>query len=65
MVEARIADVLADPAVRDPVKLFLRSAMDRDPVDAGQDAMLLCELLVERRDAVLLEDRRPEPIAAR
>ena len=43
-----VQDLLADPAVRAPLKAVLRSWCDRDPVDASKDADLLA-LALERR----------------
>jgi hypothetical protein len=54
VAEARIAVTLADPAVRHWVKDALRSACDRDPVDAAQDAEMVARLLGDRVDAMLV-----------
>jgi len=43
-----IGALLADPAVRTPVKQVLRAWAARDPLDAAEDAALLA-LALERR----------------
>jgi hypothetical protein len=40
--------LLADPAVRHPLKAVLRAWADRDPIDAAEDANLLA-LALERK----------------
>ena len=42
-----IPTLLADPCVRTPLKAVLRNWLDRDPVDAAEDAGLLA-LALER-----------------
>lgn len=54
-IDARIATVLADPAVKTPLKRVLAEFLDRDPVDAVNDAELLVDLLSARADAILAE----------
>lgn len=54
-VEAEIAAVMADPSVRDPVKRFLREAVERDPLDAAADAALAARLLDRRARSILGE----------
>jgi hypothetical protein len=54
LADARIAAALADPAVRHWVKDALRSASNRDPVDAAQDAEMVARLLGDRVDAMLV-----------
>lgn len=51
-----IDQVLADPAASFWLKDALRSAMERDPVDAANDAEVLAKLLAERC-RTLLGDR--------
>ena len=55
--------LLADPAVRRPLKAVLRSWQDRDPVDAAQDAGLLAlaleRLADERCAGAILHAARP------
>ncbi len=46
--QLEIEQVLADPAASSWLKDALRSAMDRDPVDAANDAEVLAELLDRR-----------------
>jgi hypothetical protein len=48
-----IATVLKDPAASFWLKAALRSALARDPVDAANDADLLCRLLARRCDEIL------------
>lgn len=55
LADARIASALVDPGVRDWVKDALQSALDRDPVDAAQDAALLAQLLGDKVDALLAD----------
>lgn len=45
--------ILNDPAASDWLKLALVSALERDPVDAANDAEVLAAVLRERCDAVL------------
>lgn len=42
-----ISALLADPSVRQPLKAVLRRWLDRDPVDAAEDAGILA-LALER-----------------
>jgi hypothetical protein len=46
-------EVLDDPSVSDWLKGALRSALERDPVDALNDALVLSATLEERLRAVL------------
>jgi hypothetical protein len=48
-----IESAIADPAVRDRARAFLRSAATADPVDAVQDAELVLWLMRERLEQVL------------
>jgi len=48
-----IDDVLADPAASYWLKTALCSALNRDPVDAAHDAVILARLLEERCDRIL------------
>lgn len=48
-----IEQVLADPAASFWLKACLRSALDRDPVDAANDADLLAQLLDRRCQEIL------------
>ena len=43
-----IAEVIADPSVRFQLKKWIQEAIDADPVDAYQDAVLLAEVLKRR-----------------
>lgn len=54
-IDARIAGILADPAIKAPLKRTLTEFLDRDPVDAVNDAELLADLLRTRADTVLAE----------
>ena len=46
-------EILDDPAASDWLKGALRSALERDPVDALNDALVLAATLEERLRAVL------------
>jgi hypothetical protein len=46
-------EILDDPSASDWLKEALRSALDRDPVDALNDALLLAATLEERLRTVL------------
>jgi hypothetical protein len=50
--ESRVEDILSDPAVSTWLKAALRESLERDPVDALNDVLLLASLLEDRlRDA--------------
>jgi hypothetical protein len=51
-----IDEVLADPAASFWLKMALRSALSRDPVDAAHDSEILAQLLGRRCDALLSVD---------
>jgi hypothetical protein len=46
-------EILDDPVASDWLKAALRTALERDPVDALNDALLLAATLEERLRAVL------------
>lgn len=46
-------EILNDPAASDWLKLALASALERDPVDAANDAEVLAAVLRGRCEAVL------------
>jgi hypothetical protein len=46
--ETEAVELLDDPSASDWLKRALRSALERDPVDALNDALLLAGLLEER-----------------
>lgn len=48
-----IEEVMADPACSYWLKTMLQGALNRDPVDALADAMLLTNLLQSRLDDLL------------
>lgn len=48
MAENRVEDILSDPAVSTWLKTALRDALERDPVDALNEALLLASILEER-----------------
>lgn len=50
-------DVLADPAASTWLKNALSTALQRDPVNAANDAALLCFLLDKRADDALASAR--------
>jgi len=47
-----IQTILDDPAASDWLKTALRAALARDPVDAVNDAEILCEALKQRLDDI-------------
>jgi hypothetical protein len=51
--EIAVEEILEDPAASDWLKAALRTALERDPVDALNDAFLLAATLEERLRAVL------------
>jgi hypothetical protein len=53
IAETRVEEILSDPAVSTWLKTALRESLERDPLDALNDALLLASLLEERlRDAL-------------
>jgi hypothetical protein len=52
-----IDDVLRDPAASFWLKTALRTALERDPVDAANDAEMLLRLLDARLRAVLAQPK--------
>lgn len=48
-----IAELLVDPSASVWLKLALRSALCRDPVDAAHDSQVLARVLARRCDDVL------------
>jgi hypothetical protein len=52
-IEERIEDILVDNAASFWIKEALRSAVERDCVDAATDAKVLAKLLCDRQDAIL------------
>ncbi|MCK5934080.1 hypothetical protein SAMN06297251_10887 [Fulvimarina manganoxydans] len=58
-LEARMALLCEDPACSDWLKDAIRSALERDPVDAANDAEILADLLAKRCNSLLgSADRR-------
>jgi hypothetical protein len=53
LVDAKIAHICEHPATSDWLKASLKSALQRDPVDAVDDAHALLALLEERAGAIL------------
>ncbi|QMI49934.1 hypothetical protein [Burkholderia sp. MBR-1] len=53
-----IEQVIRDPSASDWLKRALESALQRDPIDAANDAEILAELLRSRGDAMVAELRR-------
>ena len=51
-----IARVLVDPSASHWLKNAISSSLDRDPVDAANDAAVLSQLLQQRADAILAGD---------
>jgi hypothetical protein len=51
--EETIKTTLSDPSASNWLKTSLETAMNRDPVDAANDAAHLAELLNQRADASL------------
>jgi hypothetical protein len=56
--DEEIPQLLADPSLSDWFKRALRSALERDPVDAANETDLLCEVLDRRAQAVAAEALR-------
>lgn len=52
-VAPSVDEVLASPAVSDWTKRTLRSGLQRDALDAAQDAQLVSDLLTARLDHIL------------
>jgi hypothetical protein len=50
-----VEQVLSDSAASFWLKDTLRSALARDPVDAANDAEVLCRLLIERCNKILCQ----------
>ena len=48
VVDAEINAMLSDPAVRNQANRFMREALERDPLDAAEDATLVARLLSRR-----------------
>ncbi len=48
-----IDDILNDPEASDWLKHALRSALERDPVDAANDAEILAQVLEARAERML------------
>jgi hypothetical protein len=48
--------ILTDPAASDWLKHSMIDALSRDPIDAANDAEILCSLLASRAEAVLHQD---------
>jgi len=51
-----IARVLVDASASHWLKNAISSSLDRDPVDAANDAAVLSQLLQQRADAILAGD---------
>jgi hypothetical protein len=47
------AEILGDPSASNWIKSALQSALDRDPVDAANDAAILAEVLEKNVDGKL------------
>ena len=56
MRENLIGRMLNDPSVRTWVKVKYRECLERDPVDALEDAKLLTVMLRERMDEIRAEN---------
>ncbi|MGH8159244.1 MAG: hypothetical protein ACREPQ_14080 [Rhodanobacter sp.] len=52
------AEILADPSASFWLKAALTSALERDCVDAANDAELLAEVLAQRANEILVEAMR-------
>ena len=55
-----IDDVLNDPTISDWLKWALRSALNRDPLDATNDAEILFLILSQRLGELFAEHTPPE-----
>lgn len=53
MIADEIARMYADPCASYWLRDALRSALERDPLDAARDARTLADLLERRADALL------------
>lgn len=62
-VDRKIADVLGHPATSDWLRQALQTALDRDAVDAVNDAESLHELLGERATALFDQLFEPANVA--
>ncbi|WP_093255386.1 hypothetical protein [Rubrimonas cliftonensis] len=51
-----LESVLSDYAASFWLKHALRTALDRDPIDAARDAEILARVLAERCDTILAAD---------
>lgn len=60
--DEEIRQLLGNPSLSDWFKRALRLAMERDPVDAANDAELLCDVLDQRARAVADETLRAAAI---
>lgn len=56
-VDREISRVLSAPDVRTWVKAALQAALEKDPIDAAQDAALLSHLPSRRAGQILQEGR--------
>lgn len=63
-VDRKIADVLGHPATSFWLRQALQTALDRDAVDAVNDAEALHELLGERATALFDQLLGPDKVAA-
>jgi hypothetical protein len=48
--------ILKDPSASSWLKMTITSSLQRDPVDAANDAEVLSQLLQARAEAILIED---------
>ncbi|WP_343177177.1 hypothetical protein [Pseudomonas sp. 4810-S13] len=53
-VESALTQLFESPAVSDWLKSALKSALDRDSVDAANDAEILADLLGRRCNSLLM-----------
>jgi hypothetical protein len=59
VAEPRVEEVMRDQAASQWLKSALRTALERDPVDALNDAFVLASILEERLREVLELDNAP------
>ena len=59
--DEEIRRICEDPSMSDWLRIALLSALDRDPVDAANDAGLLAAVLDKRADAIIRAGGRSPP----
>jgi hypothetical protein len=62
MSATEVDEILRDPGISRWLRIALRTALTRDPVDAAADAAKLVEVLDRRLCKVLREELLSEPV---